>query len=65
MNFEEELTELINRHSQENGSDTPDSILAEYLCDCLDFYGKAIRARDKWYQFDPWTKLSKQSNAKK
>ncbi len=59
MNFKEELTELINKHSQENGSDTPDFILAEYLCDCLDFYGQATRARDKWYQFDPWAKREK------
>ncbi len=59
MTFKKELEELINKHSQENGSDTPDSILAEYLCDCLDFYGKATRVRDEWYQFDLWAKRLK------
>lgn len=33
--FEKELQTLINRHSKENESDTPDFILANYLKDCL------------------------------
>ena len=47
--FFEELTQLINRHSLENGSDTPDFILAGYLIDCLNGYHAANRIRDKWY----------------
>lgn len=30
-----EIEQAINKHSLENGSDTPDFILAEYLTDCL------------------------------
>lgn len=47
--FQKELESLINRHSKENGSDTPDFILAEYLNDCLTAFDKAAKARAKWY----------------
>jgi len=47
--FRVEIEHLINRHSQENGSDTPDFILAEYLTDCLDAYDKAVQRREAWY----------------
>lgn len=52
--FESELSELINKHSMENESDTPDFILAEYLRRCLYTFKVAVRARDKWYGFKPW-----------
>ena len=35
MDFRKELEDLINRFSKENGSNTPDFILAEYLEGCL------------------------------
>jgi hypothetical protein len=44
-----ELEHLINRHSAENGSDTPDFILAEYLVDCLKIFDKAVKRREEWY----------------
>lgn len=47
--FRKELEHAINRHSMENGSDTPDFILAEYLAGCLDAFDKALAARTKWY----------------
>lgn len=47
--FKEELTELINKHSLENKSNTPDYILAEYLINCLDTFNKATNARSKFY----------------
>lgn len=47
--FQKELTELINRHSKESGSDTPDFILAQYLIWCLNAYNRTIQAREKWY----------------
>lgn len=47
--FEEELTKLINRHSIENQSDTPDFILAQYVRNCLHAYNVAVLRRDKWY----------------
>jgi len=47
--FREKLCELINRQSRENGSNTPDMILAEYLTDCLVSFDKAVKARDGWF----------------
>lgn len=47
--FENELQHLINRYSKENGSDTPDFILAEYMNNCLLAFNQAIEAREKWY----------------
>lgn len=47
--FRWELEGLINAHSQENGSDTPDFILAQYLIECLNAFDKATRRRTKWY----------------
>ena len=44
--FEKELEHLINKHSMENGSDTPDYILAKYLSNCLEVYNDAVTARD-------------------
>ena len=44
-----EIEQIINRSSAENGSDTPDFILAEYLTGCLTTFDKAVRAREQWY----------------
>jgi hypothetical protein len=49
MTFYQELTSLINRHSKENGSNTPDFILARYLQDCLAAFDNASLARSNWY----------------
>jgi hypothetical protein len=43
------IQHAINCASAENGSDTPDFILAEYLIDCLAAYDRALVAREKWY----------------
>ena len=48
MTFEKELEELINKHSIENESDTPDFILAQYLIGCLDNFKSTINAREIW-----------------
>jgi uncharacterized FlgJ-related protein len=48
-NFLSELTKLINRYSKENASNTPDYILAEYLCSCLDVFSTTVRTREQWY----------------
>lgn len=48
--FRDELAALINKHSQENGSDTPDFILAAYLDDCLRAFNSAVTARTIWYK---------------
>jgi hypothetical protein len=47
--FTKELTELLNRFSKENGSNTPDFILANYLISCLETYNSTIKEREKWY----------------
>lgn len=44
-----ELEHAINRTSSENGSNTPDFILAEFLVDCLVAWNKAVKAREEWY----------------
>ena len=41
--FKKELAELINRYSLENGSNTPDYILAEYLVRCIDNFDQTIK----------------------
>jgi hypothetical protein len=47
--FRPALESLINRHSQENGSNTPDFILATYLTACLDAFDAAVVRREQWY----------------
>jgi hypothetical protein len=47
--FRKELEQLINKHSLENGSDTPDFILADYLTMCLMVFDTTIQSREKWY----------------
>jgi len=47
--LEKDLAEVLNRHSAENGSDTPDFILATYLMDCLAAFNKINDRRQKWY----------------
>lgn len=47
--FGDELERLINCYSMENGSDTPDFMLAGFLCDCLAAFDKATNLRSEWY----------------
>lgn len=44
--FQKELRSLINRCSKENGSGTPDFILAAYLEECLRVFDEALVARE-------------------
>lgn len=46
MCLEKELSELLNKHSADNASNTPDFVLATYLFDCLEAFGKAVKWRD-------------------
>lgn len=48
--FRLELAALLNRHNMENGSNTPDFILAEYLTDCLATFDRTMAKRDDWKQ---------------
>lgn len=45
--FRDALEALINRESMENGSDTPDFVLAEYLVRCLEAFDAAVRHREE------------------
>jgi hypothetical protein len=48
--FREDLEVLINQNSMENGSNTPDFILADYLQECLTAFDRATKRRSEWYQ---------------
>ena len=47
--FHKELEALLNKHSIENESGTPDFILANYLMACLRAFEQATIARDSWH----------------
>lgn len=53
VTFMSELQTLINRHSIENESNTPDFLLAEYLLGCLSIYEHTVVKRDQWYGQTP------------
>lgn len=44
--FEEELRDLLNTHSKEGESNTPDFIMARYLTHCMDAFAVAVGRRD-------------------
>jgi hypothetical protein len=52
MDFKKELTNLINCHSKENESNTPDHILANYIENCLHAFIEATQQRETWYGKD-------------
>jgi len=47
--FRKELEHLINRYGQENWSDTPDFLLADYLMKCLEAFEFTSNNRKKWF----------------
>lgn len=49
--FEIQLQKLLNQTCQENASDTPDYILAQYLTDTLRAFNVAVRDRDRHYGY--------------
>lgn len=49
VEFIDELGKLINRYSIENGSDTPDWILRDYMHGCLVAYENATIQREFFY----------------
>ena len=44
-----ELEQLLNKHSRENESNTPDFILANFMLGCLATGEALIKEREKWY----------------
>jgi hypothetical protein len=63
MSFTKELTDLINRHSMENASNTPDFILANYLMTCLNAFAQATQQRETWYGRDGRPSFAPQETA--
>jgi len=49
MDFRQELQELLNKYSMENGSDTPDFLLAEFIENMLMAFDISVNNREKWY----------------
>lgn len=47
--FERDLTALINRYSLENGSNTPDFLLARHMIAALIQYDSTVNARCSWW----------------
>ena len=47
--FRDDLTALINSHSKENGSNTPDFLLADYLMAVLETFDRTVQNREAWY----------------
>lgn len=47
------IKNAINRFSAENGSNTPDFILAEYLIGALELFDATTKDREKWYGREP------------
>lgn len=47
--FRNDLEDLINCYSMENGSNTPDFLLAEYLVQQLNTWDQYVTRREQWY----------------
>jgi len=48
--FRKDFAWLLNIYSKENGSDTPDFLLAAFLTSCLSAFDSAVRQRDVWHK---------------
>ncbi len=53
MGLREDIESAINCNSAENGSNTPDFILAEFVRGCLVAFDAAVNEREAWYGRDP------------
>ena len=62
MELREKIEYSINETCAENGSNTPDFVLAEYLTDCLVAFDKAVGRRDDWYGMKPYPGWDHKSN---
>jgi hypothetical protein len=49
LRFRADLIDVINNYSKENGSNTPDFILADYLVGCLNNFNNIVKQREHWY----------------
>ena len=44
-----DLTKLLNAYSMENGSNTPDFVLANFLIGVLDVFDLNVKRREEWH----------------
>ena len=51
--FRNEFEKLINCHGAENGSNTPDFLLAEFLTAQLRLWDQFVTRREQWYGRTP------------
>jgi hypothetical protein len=49
-----DLEKLLNSHSAETASGTPDFILAEFMMHCLRSFNAAVCAREAWHGRDAY-----------
>ena len=49
MSLQDDITGILNFHSREINSNTPDFILAQYLMTCLEAFERASNVRENWY----------------
>jgi len=47
--LKKDLTSLLNNHSLESRSDTPDYMLADFMLGCLNVYENTIERRERWF----------------
>lgn len=45
----DQLSEILNRNSRENASNTPDYILADFMLACLAAFETEVKRRDAWH----------------
>ena len=50
----DDMEKIINKNCIENGSNTPDFLLANYLIEVLKIGQELIKERDKWYSINPY-----------
>lgn len=55
ISFEDELTELINKHSMENKADMPDFLLSKLLCEIIEAIGPVVKKTLDWHNCDSIT----------
>jgi hypothetical protein len=48
--FRKDLEKLINTHSKDNCTNTPDFLLANFLISCMDAFDLTVRKRDDWFK---------------
>jgi hypothetical protein len=53
MTLTEELMAILNKHSREDASNTPDYVLAGFLMNVLQAFEEGIVCRDRFYEWNP------------